>query len=61
MPKTDKIKISPSQIRMGTKHEMEHTSSQKVAKKIAMDHLQEHPKYYTYLNKMEKQMSRKHQ
>jgi hypothetical protein len=58
-PKTEKPKISPTQIRMGTQHELEHTSSRTVAKKIAMDHLNEHPKYYTYLNKMENQMKRK--
>ncbi len=48
-------KISPTQIRMGTKHELEHTKSLKLAKKIALDHLCEIPTYYSYLNKMEKQ------
>lgn len=56
---TPKPKISPTQIRMGTQHELEHTTSRATAKKIAMDHLTEHPKYYTYLNRMENQMKRK--
>jgi hypothetical protein len=59
MPKIEKPKISPVQIRMGTQHELEHTDSRTKAKKIAMDHLNEHPQYYTYLNKMERQMKRK--
>jgi hypothetical protein len=53
-----KAAISRTQIRMGTKHELEHTSSRKQARKIAMDHLKEHPRYYTYLNRVERQMSR---
>jgi hypothetical protein len=42
---------------MGTKHEMEHTKNPRVAKRIALDHLKEHPTYYTYLKKAERQMS----
>ena len=44
-------KISPSEIAKGTKEEMEHTSSKKVSRKTAMDHLKEDPKYYTKLKK----------
>jgi len=44
-------KISPSEIAKGTKEEMEHTSSKKVSRKTAMDHLREDPKYYTKLKK----------
>jgi hypothetical protein len=51
-----KTSIPPAQIRMGTKHELEHTKNHKQARKIAMDHLKEHPHYYTYLNKAERQM-----
>jgi hypothetical protein len=58
LPKDGKTKISPVQIRMGTRHELEHTSDPKKAKKIALDHLKEAPKYYTYLNKMESQMQK---
>jgi hypothetical protein len=43
---------------MGTKVEMEHTKSKKLARKIAMDHLREHPHYYSYLARMEKQMKK---
>ncbi len=52
-------KISASQIRMGTQHEMEHTKNPKFAKKIALDHLKEYPNYYTALNKMEKTLKKK--
>ena len=33
----------------GTIHEMEHTDSVRVAHRTALDHLQEHPRYYTRL------------
>jgi len=42
----DKMHIEGPAIKRGTKIEREHTSSDKKAKKIAMDHLKEHPKYY---------------
>jgi len=48
--------VSPVQIRMGTEHELEHTSSRRVAMRIACDHLSEFPTYYTALNKMEKNL-----
>lgn len=51
-------KISLSQIRRGTKHELEHTTDRAIARKIAMDHLKEDPRYYTHLTKMEKQYKR---
>lgn len=44
-------KISPSEIAKGTKEEMEHTTSRKVSRKTALDHLKEDPKYYTKLKK----------
>lgn len=37
----------------GRKVEMEHTDSDAMAKEIAMDHLEEDPKYYDKLEKME--------
>ena len=49
---------SVSQIRRGTKHELEHTTDRAIARKIAMDHLKEDPRYYTHLTKMEKQYKR---
>ena len=48
----------PEQLKMGTKHEMEHTDDPKVAAKTAKDHLRKHPKYYTYLEAMERQMEK---
>ena len=41
--------VSPSELAMGIKVEMEHTDDIQVAKKIAMDHLAENPKYYSDL------------
>jgi len=50
--------IDQTQLRMGTKIEMEHTRSKKRARKIAIDHLNEFKgaKYYTELKKMEKKL-----
>lgn len=42
-----------SQLKMGTEVEMEHTDNVEVAKKIAKDHLDEMPDYYTKLKRME--------
>ena len=46
------------QLQIGTKHEMEHTTSKKVARRIAMDHLREDPKYYSHLERMERKVKR---
>ena len=54
------MKYNKTQLRIGTRIEMEHTKSKKVAEKIAKDHLREYPDYYTALVKMEKQLKRKH-
>ena len=35
------------EIKIGSRIEMEHTTSKKRARSIAMDHLKEHPYYYT--------------
>jgi len=45
-----------AQLRIGAKHELEHTTSKRRAKKIAQDHLREDPKYYTHLLRMEKKV-----
>lgn len=47
-----------TQLQIGTQHELEHTASRKVAKKIAQDHLREDPKYYIHLMKMERKVKR---
>jgi len=44
--------ITKKELKMGMKVEREHTSDPMQAKKIAMDHLEEHPKYYTKLKKI---------
>ncbi len=41
------IKNIEKEIKVGTKIEMEHTESKKIAKEIAMDHIAEFPDYYT--------------
>lgn len=56
--KADKNKpedFDPEQLAMGIKVEREHTKDPDLAREIAMDHLKENPRYYTYLKKMEKQ------
>jgi hypothetical protein len=45
--------VIKQQLEMGMKVETEHTDDLTVAKKIAMDHLNEDPLYYTKLAKME--------
>ena len=48
--------VDPEQLWMGTEIEMEHTKDKNIARKIALDHLSEFPKYYTALIAMEKRM-----
>lgn len=43
----------PEQLRIGTKHELEHTSDRHVAEITALDHLAEDRNYYTHLSQME--------
>lgn len=43
-----------SQLKMGIAVEKEHTSDEKVAREIALDHLMERPDYYTKLKEVEK-------
>jgi len=50
--KLSKTKIE-EQLSMGIEVEKEHTDDVEVAGKIAVDHLQEDPEYYTKLKKME--------
>jgi len=52
-------KFNKKQLSMGTKVEMEHTNKKKLAREIAGDHLAEHPRYYTALKKMEKELETK--
>lgn len=48
----DKIE---AQIEIGKKIELEHIKDEKMAREIAMDHLEEIPDYYTRLKEMEKE------
>jgi hypothetical protein len=45
----------PKELKLGIEMEMEHTDSEDIAKKIALDHLAEIPDYYTRLAAMEKE------
>jgi len=51
------FKVLMDQIRKGKKVEQEHDVSEIEAIKIALDHLEEDPKYYTKLKKMEESLS----
>jgi hypothetical protein len=48
--------FDPDVLRRGTEVELEHTSDRKLAQKIAMDHLVEHPRYYEELDRMEQRL-----
>lgn len=43
----NKMKYIKKELKIGTKIELEHTKSKRVAEKIAKDHLKEFPQYYT--------------
>lgn len=43
--------VDADQLKIGTEHEMEHTSDPKIARQIALDHLTEDPDYYKKLPK----------
>lgn len=45
----EEIQVDPEQLKMGIEVEHEHTDDDELAKKIAIDHLREDPKYYTKL------------
>jgi len=45
------MQIDRREFEMGCKVELEHTDDPQIAAKIAMDHLAEHPRYYTKLKK----------
>ena len=48
-------RVRPRELSMGIEVEAEHTDYQPMAKKIALDHLNEMPDYYTRLQAMEAQ------
>lgn len=52
-PINTKIDYDPTQLKMGIEIEKEHTTNPKLAEKIAKQHLEEDPQYYTKLKKME--------
>lgn len=42
--------FDPEELKMGIKHEMEHTNDEEIATEIAKDHLSEDPRYYSKLS-----------
>jgi len=48
--------FDPDQVRRGIEVEMEHTDDPRIALQIALDHLDEHPRYYDFLGVMERLM-----
>lgn len=44
---TTEADVDATELAMGIKVEMEHTTNPKIAKRIALDHLTENPKYYS--------------
>lgn len=53
MVKGEEPRIDHTELEHGTKVELEHTSNQLIAQKIARDHLSEDSKYYIKLKRME--------
>jgi len=53
-----KMMTRAEQLKIGTKLEMEHTKSKKVARRIAEDHLREYSNYYEELPKFEARLKR---
>ena len=51
------VRYTSRDIAAGTRHEREHTKDPRVAKKIALDHLREHPTYYRVLPLAEQMMN----
>jgi hypothetical protein len=49
--------VDMEQLKIGTEVEMEHTSDESIAHKIALDHLAEYPDYYVGLDFLESIMS----
>lgn len=47
------IDYDPTQLKIGIETEMEHTNNRKIAEIICRRHLEEDPKYYTKLKKVE--------
>ncbi len=55
---TKPSEVDPKELAMGIKVEREHSDNPKVQKEIAMDHLTEHPLYYSGLKIMEDFLSK---
>ena len=53
---TSEKDVDDKELARGIEVEKEHTGDPEIAKEIALDHLAEHSKYYTALDKMEKEL-----
>ena len=56
---TDEDLLDEKELKAGIKVEMEHTDNESLARRIAIDHLTEDPKYYTHLLEMERKYKHK--
>lgn len=45
--------VDRGELMLGEEHELEHTSDRRMARQIALDHLAEHPNYYTRIQKFD--------
>jgi len=53
------FRVDRRDLEVGARHEMEHTKNPTVARRIARDHLREHPTYYQVLPMAEHMMETK--
>ncbi len=51
--------VDPIELKMGIRHEMEHTIDPDIAKEIALDHLAENPKYYSDMKRHDQEDAEK--
>ena len=52
--------VDKKELARGIEIEMEHTSDPVISLRIALDHLSEYPDYYTALDRMERELEKKH-
>lgn len=51
-PTISEEKVNKEELKLGVKEELEHTKNKRIAKVIALHHLEEDPKYYTKLKSL---------
>ena len=58
-PRHGRAYYNAKELKIGTRIEMEHTTNPRVARNIAMNHLDEFSDYYKHLRTMEMRMKKK--